>query len=58
MEETPRAGAVYEIACPHCGKTFEQEAITGDAARYAGFKCPHCKLFVAWERVDEAETAE
>jgi len=56
MEDTPRAGTVYEIECPHCHKSFEQEAITGEAARHAGFKCPHCKLFVAWERVDEAET--
>jgi hypothetical protein len=23
----------------------------GRAARYAGFKCPHCKLFVPFERV-------
>jgi hypothetical protein len=22
----------------------------GDAARYHGFKCPHCKLFVPLER--------
>ena len=55
MEDTPRSGTVYEIVCPHCKKSFEQEAITGEAARHAGFKCPHCKLFVAWERVDETE---
>ncbi len=39
------------IECPHCHKTFEAEPIDGgDAARYHGYKCPHCKLFVPLER--------
>ena len=41
-----------DVECPHCHKTFEAEPIDGgDAARYHGFKCPHCKLFVPIERV-------
>jgi endogenous inhibitor of DNA gyrase (YacG/DUF329 family) len=40
-----------EVECPHCHKTFEAEPISGgDAARYHGFKCPHCKLFVPLAR--------
>jgi hypothetical protein len=40
----------YEITCPHCGKPFEAELMTGGSDRHAGFKCPHCRLFVAYER--------
>jgi phage FluMu protein Com len=36
----------YEVECPHCHKSFSAELIEGSAARYRGFKCPHCKLFV------------
>ena len=25
----------------------------GSAPRYEGFKCPHCRLFVPFERVEE-----
>jgi phage FluMu protein Com len=40
----------YEIVCPHCNKAFEAELLTGGAERHTGFKCPHCRLFVAYER--------
>ena len=36
----------YQVECPHCHKTFTAPVIEGSAARYRGFKCPHCKLFV------------
>ena len=36
----------FEVECPHCHKQFTAEAMEGSAARYHGFKCPHCKLFV------------
>ena len=36
----------YTVECPHCHKSFTAEVIEGAAARYRGFKCPHCKLFV------------
>ena len=41
----------FEVECPHCHKSFAAEAIDGGrAARYRGFKCPHCKLFVPLQR--------
>jgi DNA-directed RNA polymerase subunit RPC12/RpoP len=43
-----------EIVCPHCKKPFSGELIEGAAARYRGFKCPHCRLFVPAERTDDA----
>jgi transposase-like protein len=48
----------YEVACPHCKKSFEAEMLTGEAERHQGFKCPHCKLFVAYERADEQDLIE
>ena len=43
-----------EVECPHCHKTFDGEPIEGGrAARYLGFKCPHCRLFVPYDRVAE-----
>jgi DNA-directed RNA polymerase subunit RPC12/RpoP len=40
-----------EIVCPHCKKTFTADLMAGDAERYRGFKCPHCRLFVPAARV-------
>jgi transposase-like protein len=48
----------YEVVCPHCQKTFEAELLTGGSDRHEGFKCPHCKLFVAYERADEQDRVE
>jgi hypothetical protein len=42
--DTQTAG--FKVECPHCHKPFSAELIEGSAARYRGFKCPHCKLFV------------
>jgi phage FluMu protein Com len=40
-----------EVECPHCHRPFAAEPLRGGgAARYRGFKCPHCKLFVPLER--------
>ena len=50
-ETAPREG-VSEVVCPHCGKTFKGELLAGRSARHAGFKCPHCKLFVAYDRTE------
>jgi DNA-directed RNA polymerase subunit RPC12/RpoP len=45
------AQATYEVDCPHCGKTFEGELLTGRSpGSQRGFKCPHCRLFVPFER--------
>ena len=48
----------YEVVCPHCQKTFEAEMLTGGSDRHEGFKCPHCKLFVAYDRADEQDRVE
>ena len=50
MADPPAVEGSYEIVCPHCSKPFEAELMTGGAERYRGFKCPHCRLFVAYER--------
>jgi DNA-directed RNA polymerase subunit RPC12/RpoP len=50
------AAQVYEVECPHCHKLFEAELLTDDSAsRPDGFKCPHCRLFVPFERANGAE---
>ncbi|HVM17523.1 MAG TPA: hypothetical protein VM290_08085 [Gaiellaceae bacterium] len=43
----------YDVSCPHCKKPFTAELIGTDGRR--GFKCPHCRLFVPYERADEQE---
>ena len=43
-------GVPDEIVCPHCKKSFRADLLEGDAERYRGFKCPHCRLFVPAER--------
>ena len=54
MAEAPLA-ETYDVTCPHCGKEFQAELIIGAAPRYTGFKCPHCRLFVAYERADDQD---
>jgi transposase-like protein len=39
-----------EMTCPHCRKAFTAPLLEGMSLRHAGFKCPHCKLFVAYDR--------
>jgi phage FluMu protein Com len=53
-ETTPKSRA-FEIECPHCHKSFRGKLMAADSPRHAGFKCPHCKLFVAYERATEDE---
>jgi transposase-like protein len=57
MADGPAMEGPYELVCPHCGKSFEAELLTGGSDRHAGFKCPHCRLFVAYDRasVDSEE---
>ncbi len=47
----------HEFVCPHCHKPFSGALIEGRAARYEGFKCPHCKLFAPLHRVGEYDVA-
>ena len=56
MSESPAETGSYEVTCPHCNRTFEAELMQGSAARYNGFKCPHCKLFVPVDRVEDEAT--
>jgi transposase-like protein len=51
-------GDSFEVVCPHCGKTFESELMSGSSERHQGFKCPHCRLFVAYERADDQDLVE
>jgi uncharacterized Zn-finger protein len=56
--ERPSPDPVYEVACPHCSKSFRAELLNGATERHQGFKCPHCKLFVPLQRAEEQELAE
>jgi hypothetical protein len=58
VSEVPAADASYEVECPHCHRTFRGDLMAGQAARHTGFKCPHCKLFVPYERADERDLLE
>jgi transposase-like protein len=51
MSNTP-APATYEVACPHCKKRFRAELIGRAGESRSGFKCPHCRLFVPYERAE------
>lgn len=53
MADPPSPLDDLEIVCPHCRRHFTGELIEGRAARYEGFKCPHCKLFVPLQRVED-----
>ena len=54
-ETTQQTG--FEVECPHCHKTFTAQVMEGSAARYRGFKCPHCRLFVPFSRADQQPAA-
>ena len=56
MSEAPRF-ETYDVVCPHCRKPFTADLL-GGGARHRGFKCPHCKLFVPYERADERRLVE
>jgi hypothetical protein len=58
MPGLPDQESTYEVVCPHCGKPFEAQPLTGGAERYQGFKCPHCRLFVAYDRAEELEQVD
>ena len=58
MAQSPDADTLYEVVCPHCGKTFQARLLSGGAPRYQGFKCPHCRLFVSYDRANGQEQAE
>jgi transposase-like protein len=52
------APASHEVICPHCKKQFRAELLGGRDERHRGFKCPHCRLFVPYERADEQDLVQ
>jgi transposase-like protein len=44
-----------EVVCPHCKKSFRGEVMGGADDRHMGFKCPHCRLYVPYERAAAEE---
>jgi phage FluMu protein Com len=51
-DATPKE-ELFDVECPHCRRPFRGKLLAARSARHAGFKCPHCKLFVAFERTAE-----
>jgi predicted nucleic acid-binding Zn ribbon protein len=51
------AAQEYDVVCPHCKKSFRGELI-GAVEDRRGFKCPHCRLFVPFERATEKDLVE
>jgi DNA-directed RNA polymerase subunit RPC12/RpoP len=52
----PAAQDSYDVVCPHCGKAFEAELMTAASPSGSrGFKCPHCRLFVPYERANGSQ---
>jgi hypothetical protein len=58
MAQAPETGLRYALVCPHCNKAFESQLLRGGAARYQGFKCPHCRLFVALDRAGDKDVVD
>jgi DNA-directed RNA polymerase subunit RPC12/RpoP len=51
VDGQPEAAA-QEIVCPHCKHSFEPREPIGIGDERQGYKCPHCRLFVALERAE------
>lgn len=58
MAQPSKAGGPYEVVCPHCNKQFEAQLLSGGSDRHQGFKCPHCRLFIAYARAEEQDRVE
>jgi hypothetical protein len=56
--QVPAAEHPFDVRCPHCGRDFRSEVISGQAARHTGFKCPHCRLFVPYDRAETRDAVE
>ena len=53
----PDTGETFTVECPHCGKSFEAPLL-GETERNLGFKCPHCRLLVAYKPAAERDDLE
>jgi DNA-directed RNA polymerase subunit RPC12/RpoP len=58
VAQVPVPAGRYDVVCPHCKKPFTADVLTGATQRHQGFKCPHCRLFVPFERADEQDLVE
>jgi transposase-like protein len=52
-EQRP-SDAEFDVECPHCHRRFQAKVLSPRSSRNAGFKCPHCRLFVAFDRGAES----
>ena len=57
MPTPPETGDSFTVECPHCGESFEADLL-GESERTLGFKCPYCKLFVAYKPAEEQQRVE
>ena len=48
----------YRVVCPHCSKEFEADLLVASGPGPRGFKCPHCRLFVPFERATTEQHEE
>jgi DNA-directed RNA polymerase subunit RPC12/RpoP len=58
MAQPPNSDGPYDVVCPHCNKRFEAQLLSGESDRHRGFKCPHCRLFIAYARAEEQDRVE
>jgi DNA-directed RNA polymerase subunit RPC12/RpoP len=53
------AAEQYHVVCPHCSKEFDAELlVSASAPGPRGFKCPHCRLFVPFDRATTQQREE
>lgn len=57
MPSPPDTGGSFAVECPHCGKQFEAHLL-GETERNLGFKCPHCRLLVAYQPAADRDDLE
>ena len=57
MSADVTTGNEVEVTCPHCHKPFAPAPLPRPSVRHRGSKCPHCRLFVPLERVEDAPLA-
>ncbi|HZB35709.1 MAG TPA: hypothetical protein VE440_06530 [Gaiellaceae bacterium] len=48
----PDTQPIQDVICLHCGKPFRAEMLSPETGQ-AGFKCPHCKLFMPSRRTTQ-----
>jgi hypothetical protein len=58
MVDPPETGDRFTAVCPHCKKSFDAPLLANASHRQQGFKCPHCRLFVSYERAGEQDRIE